>query len=259
MVRLPVSSAPYTEQQLMNLSCDELGKDSIINSCYLGNLGGTCTAANASESTKAYLRELLVDDGTYSNGTTEELEEGALHEDDSKGWYIMLDAQGDPIRCSHMQYASSIDAASISSRDNHKGEQVLSKPALFYGTLYFTTYQTSGQDSSCAPIGNAFTYALRYENGSATYDYVDRSLEKKDITDRYWKYSRITGIPSSPAIYFRNGEVYAVANIGDRTVGMGYVDPKKANDQDALPGPKIHAPGAGLQLFYWRDSNSQKE
>ena len=61
------------------------------------------------------------------------------------------------------------------------------------GTLYFTTYQASGQDSFCVPIGNDFTYAIRYENGSANYDYVDATLQKKDITDRYWKYSGITG------------------------------------------------------------------
>lgn len=287
MVRLPVSSAPYTEQQLMNLTCDELGKDSIIGSCYLGSLDGTCTTANASKSTKAYLRELLVDDATYPNGTAEELEHGALHEDDSKGWYIMLDAQGDPIRCSHMQYASSIDAATISSRDNHKGEQVLSKLALFYGTLYFTSYQASGQDSSCAPIGNGFTYAIRYEGGNANYDYNDISLNKKDITDRYWKYSGITGIPSSPAIYFRNGKVYGVANIGDRMVGLGGpVDSSGSGSgpgggsgsgpgggsggpgggsggpgglDGPKPGPELAAPGAGLQLYYWRDSNSQKQ
>ena len=69
-------------------------------------------------------------------------------------------------------------------------------------------------------------------------------------------YSGITGIPSSPAIYFRNGKVYGVANIGDRMVGLGRLDPNKP---DEPPSPELAAPGAGLQLYYWRDSNSQKE
>ena len=53
-----VTSAPYYEDDLLNLTCDELGVDSKINSCYMGTSlsdGTTCATASADVDMKIYL------------------------------------------------------------------------------------------------------------------------------------------------------------------------------------------------------------
>ncbi|MDD3815843.1 MAG: hypothetical protein PHZ02_14510 [Desulfocapsaceae bacterium] len=246
---VPVTSATYYENDLLNLTCDELGQDSIINSCYLGSPlpdGGTCAAASADVDMKRYLNSLLTDNAVY--GTTPALEYGATHENDAKGWYIVLDKQGDSAVCSHMTYPfTTISDDTSIDPDNHDGEQILSEVILYYGNLYFTSYQASISDP-CNPQGNGFTYALNYLNGSATFD-MDPvgDTPRKDVTDRYNKYTGIFGIPSGFTVITREGQAAAMASIGGAVKGPG-----------PGGGVIIPSPGMGLELFYWRDSNSQQ-
>jgi type IV pilus assembly protein PilY1 len=243
---IPVTSATYYEDDLLNVTCDELGKYSTINSCYLGTLlpdGTTCT--NADVDMKKYLNALLRDDAVY--GTTPALEYGAAHENDAKGWYITLEDQGNSTKCSHVTYFTTPNSSTTSSHDNHVGEQVLSQAILYYGYLYFTSYQPSTSDP-CNPQGNGLTYALDYLDGSAAFDLNPdlndvNYVEKKDITDRYNKYYGIVGIASGFSIINRDGHAAAWASVGSSLKGPG-------RDGD----PEIPTPGLGMELFYWRDT-----
>lgn len=237
-----VTSAPYNEINLLNLTCDELGKDSFINSCYLG---GSCDTSNPNAYMKSYLKSLLTDDAVY--GSPSDLEYGPAHENDAKGWYIVLADQGKTAVCDHVTYPTTIDASTGSAHDNHTGEQILSQAILYYGTLYFTSYQASIGDP-CHPQGNGFAYALNYLDGSATYNLNLSTNDNMDITDRYKKFDSIYGIPSGFTIVLRDGHAAAMASMGGAIIGPG---------PDPLNPYEIATPGLGLELFYWRDSNTQ--
>lgn len=241
-----VTSAPYQENDLLNLTCDELDKDTSINSCYLGPLGGACDATDTSEDMKTYLRSLLKDDAVY--GTPVALEKGPANENDAKGWYIVLPDQGQSLACGHVSYPTTIDSFTSTDHDNHIGEHVLSQATLYYGTLYFTTYQPSGDDP-CNPQGNGFSYALNYLDASATYDLTETTVGNYDITDRYKKFTGIHGIPSGFTIVVRDGHAAAMASMGGAIIGPG---PDPANPFE------IETPGLGLELYYWRDSSSEQ-
>ena len=241
-----ISSAPYQEKNLLNLTCDELGKDSTISSCYLGNLDGACDATDVSSidpSMKAYLKNLLKDDAVFGNPSA--LEYGFTNENDAKGWYIVLADQG---QCGHMNYSSTTQNSTSIDHDNHEGEQILSQAVLYYGALYFTSYQASISDP-CNPQGNGFSYALNYLDGSATYNLNDQSNGSIDFTDRYKKFIGISGIPSGFTIITSGGHAAAMASMGGAVIGPG-PDPDNPFE--------IGTPGLGLELFYWRDSNSQQ-
>jgi len=241
---IPVTSAGYTEDDLLNLTCDELGRDSSVNSCYLGSLDGACDSATADQDMKAYLRTVLRDDVVYNDPSS--LEYGSSYENDAKGWYIVLEDQGDSTVCSHVTYPSTIDNVSSIAHDNHEGEQILSKAILYYGNLYFTSYQASINDP-CNPQGNGFAYALSYLDGSAAYDLYYPEADNLDIADRYKKFTGIFGIPSGFTVIIRDGHAAAMASVGGSIVGPG---PDPANPFE------IDTPGLGMELFYWRDSNS---
>ncbi len=243
-----VSSAPYTEDDLLNLTCDELGESTVINSCYLGSLDGVCDSTadidTISKSMKAYLRTLLVDDPIFDDSGVEKLENG-VNENDAKGWYVVLEDQG--TACDHCDYLDDLSTANDSSRDNHRGEKILSKPVLYFNTLYFTSYQPS-YDDPCNPQGNGFVYALDYLDASAALNLNEGndgedSEPELDISDRYRKYTSIYGIPSGFTIVTRNGEAGAMASMGGMVVGPG----------ENGPGYQIPSAGLGLELYYWRE------
>ncbi|WP_457551912.1 pilus assembly protein [Desulfobacula sp.] len=228
-----VTSVPYKEDDLLNLSCDEL------------DLGTTLTTLNGI--TKNDLQEILRDDPSYNNYTL--LENGAANEDDAKGWYIVLEDQGDATECSHCTYSGTVEDTTTISRDNHDGEKILSKVNLYSGILYFTSYQPSISDP-CNPQGNGLAYSLNYCDGTAGYNLntlndsgTDDSF---DVTDRYHKVINIFGIPSDFAIVTRKGQAGAMSMMGGDIIG-----PKGQSDFT------IKGPGYGLELYYWREGNSQ--
>lgn len=233
---IAVSSYPYTEDDLLNLTCDELGADTTIDA--------------SAGFTKDDLLALLRDDPTYDADTTGNnpdwrLEAGSAHENDAKGWYIILEGQGDSSACSHCTYDAAIDAY---GRDNHCGEKVLCQPSLYYRTIYFTTYQPAFDDP-CNPQGNGFNYALNYGIGSASLNLNRDNSSSLDITDRYMKYTNIYGIPSGFEIVTRNGHAAALASMGGAIIGGG---------EGGGNAFEIPSPGLGLELFYWLEGNSEK-
>jgi len=240
-----ITSAPYFEKDLLNLTCDELGLDSQITSCYLGDLDGMCDASSADTDMKRYLKTLLRDNAVYPVTEGLELEQGATYENDKKGWYIVLNDQASSV-CGHMKYATLINDLTLNDHDNHYGEQVLSKPSLYYGTLYFTSYQAGGEDT-CRPIDHGYSYAINYLDATATYNLNYQSSNKKDITDRYKKFTDISGIPSGYTIITHKGKAAAMASMGASVAGPS---------PDPTPF-QIQTPGTGLELYYWRDTNSQ--
>ena len=224
----PVSSVSYKESNLLNVTCDEMGTDS-----------------NVTASTKAALKTKITDDATYDVSGVSTLEK-SIHENDAKGWYIVMEDQSS---CS-TTVAGTIDTSSATARDYHVGEKVLSPSTLYAGILYFTSYQPKKEDP-CRPQGNGFTYALDYCTGSAAYnlnknnDVSTTGAIKMTLTDRYNKYTNIMGIPSGFSIVTQGGQAGAMAMIGGKIVGP--------QGPDTL---KIKTPGQGLQLYYWRESNS---
>lgn len=230
-----VNSSPYTEDDLLNLTCDELGLNTV--------LAGKTSAQTWTY--KAGLNTLLTDD-VINTSTSDpmELAAGGNGENDAKGWYIILEKQGLSPYCDHCDYEATVDS-SDGGRDNHLGEKILSKFNLYAGTLYFTSYQPSLGDP-CNPQGNAFTYALNYLNGSAALNFntvndaaSGNNPTKKDVTDRYGKYTGIKGLPSGFEIVIRGGQAGAMASIGGSIIGGGE------------EGFQIPGNNGGINLYYW--------
>lgn len=207
-----VSSAPYTEDNLLNLTCDELGIDT--------TQAGLSNAETAEYKTNLYT--LLTDDVIDRSVTPENLEGRAspVKEDDTKGWYIILDQQATVDSCSHCTYKATIENTFVSDSDNHFGEKIFSRLTLYAGVVYFTTYQPNFDDP-CSPEGNGLTYAINYLNAGAalnlntTNDTHDDPadpespvVEQKDVTDRYRKEIGIKELPSALAPVFRGGEIF---------------------------------------------------
>jgi type IV pilus assembly protein PilY1 len=234
-VDVPVGSAPYTEKNLLNLTCDELGIDTVL----AGKAGAETWIYKTS------LKTLLTDDVVNKtvNGKMER-ESGGGGENDAKGWYIILEKQGLDTFCSHCDYEATV-ASSAGERDDHAGEKILSKLSLFAGNLYFTSYQPA-YDDPCNPQGNAFTYALNYLDGSAALN-LNSSNDastgddpvRKDVTDRYGKYFNVKGLPSGFEIVTRGGEAGALSSIGGSIKGGG-------ENGFEIPGPE-----SGIDLYYW--------
>ncbi len=227
-----VSTTPYFENNLLNLTCGELDETTVVS--------GT---------SKPLMRSFLKDDATYDVSGVLTLEDGT-HEDDAKGWYIILEDQGDSLACNHCKYPGTIDDATTSSRDNHNGEKILSKPDLYASILYFTSYQPS-TDDPCNPQGNGLSYAINYCDATAAYNLSTLNDPAGsyvlDVTDRYLKVNNIFGIPSDFAIITRKGQAGAMAMMGSNVVG-----PQGGSTF------KIKSPGMGLELYYWREGNSQR-
>jgi len=198
--------------------------------------------------TKAALQEILRDDPLYNNYT--QLENGSANENDAKGWYIILEDQGDAIKCSNCTYSGSVSDATTASRDNHDGEKILSKINLFSGNLYFTSYQPSISDP-CNPQGNGFAYSLNYCDGTAAYNLNAAndtiSNDQYDVTDRYHKVGNIFGIPSDFAIIVRQGGAGAMSMMGGDIIGP------KGGDEFSIDSPPF-----GLNIYYWREGNSRQ-
>jgi len=214
-----VTTIPYKEDDLLNLTCNDLDKGS-----------------SRSDAEKKALKIVLRDDAIYSPLGVDAVEDG-VHENDAKGWYIVFEDQGN----------GQCDTGYIT---NHNGEKMLSKPDLYAGILYFTTYQPAVVDP-CNPQGNGFAYSLNYCDATAAYN-LDTSNDSGstatyDIRDRSIQVTNIFGIPSDFSIVTRKGQAGAMSMMGGKIVGPS------GGDQF-----KIKSAGMGLELFYWRESNSQQ-
>lgn len=226
-----VSGVPYTEKDLLNLTCDELGSGTVIDL-----------------TVKTALRARLLDNAKYYDTllAKDALEKGRTHENDAKGWYIILAKQGDAGYCAAYTYPTTILTTDINSRDNHIGEKILSQPILYNKILYFTSYQPA-YSNACNPSGNGFSYALDYTSGAAALN-LNTANAAVDVSDRYRKYTGIHGIPSGFAIITREGHAAAMASMGGAVIGPGELK------GDA--GYEIPSSGSGLELYYWREGGS---
>ncbi len=226
----------YTENDLLNVTC---------------GIDGPYTDPKIVDPTvtKAKLRTFLTDDATYAPNpampTSLALENG-VKENDAKGWYIVLKDQGTCMTTSgQINYITN----DLTSTDNHTGESIDSQPILYAGIVYFTSYQPTSS-SSCNPTGNGFGYSLDYSTGGAALNLNllnDVNGTKVEITDRYKKYNAIYGIPSGFSIFTSGGDAGAMSMMGSQLVG-----PKGAGLF------QIPSPGLGLELYYWREGNSQR-
>lgn len=215
---ISVSSAPYTENNLLNLTCDELGIDTML----------AATDAAGTAAYKTGLNALLTDDVRNQTSTPNpmELDSGGNGENDAKGWYVILDQQATGSYCDHCTYKATIENTFTSDRDNHFGEKIFSRITLYAGVLYFTSYQPSFDDP-CEPEGSGLTYALNYLNASAALnlnlandahkdpsDPTSPLIEQKDITDRYRKTTSIKALPAPLSPVMRKGKTY-IPNFGE--------------------------------------------
>jgi type IV pilus assembly protein PilY1 len=221
---IPVGSAPYTEANLLNITCDELG----VNTVKKGR--------NKYETAikRIGLQTLLTDDVVNPVNLSDMELSGGGGEDDAKGWYIILEKQGLPTYCTDCDYAGKV-YTNVGERDYHFGEKILSKLTLFNKVLYFNSYQPAFDDP-CSPQGNAFLYALGYLNGNAAQnrnvanDSVGPDGEvivNRDVTDRYGKIG-VKVLPSEIQIIKQKG----FSN---------------------LPPVPIEKIDSGIDLYYWVD------
>ena len=162
------------------------------------------------------------------DSTLTETERQALRDtlDDTYGWYLKLDE--------------------IADSYPHAGEKVLSRPLIFYGISYTTTFTPISADP-CHPYGDAKVYALNYCDGTAALNYYqgndtgsgDDLVKKFDYRDRY----RIIGeaIPSSPEILIREGVVAVLSSVGGGLPGLGEGG-----------SPNVPQPEFALEFINWR-------
>ena len=245
----PVSTAPYDEGDLLNVTCDDLGVDTVL-------AGAT---PQQTWTYKTRLTTLLTDDVATINYSAPM--EDASTENDAKGWYIILERQGVSPDCDYCEYVDGVEST-IGGRDYHYGESVLGKLTLFDGVLYFTTYQPA-YDNPCEPQGNAFSYGLNYLNGAAALnhnkdneDASGNDPSDKSITDRYVKHTGVKGLPSGFEILVRDGRAGAVASIGGRIVGGGDGEEEEEEEKKKCPDgteycPDLNWKSEGIKLYYW--------
>ncbi len=194
-----VSSIPYSEDDLLNLTCDELGQNTVLTGAI----------------DKSSLEVLLKDDVVNVDFSDPMELDGGNGENDAKGWYIILEKQGETDLCGDCSYGTNLDNFTAAGSDYHFGEKIFSRITLYAGVLYFNSYQRNFDDP-CAPSGNSFSYALNYLNGSAAWDlntannYGDDNAPTaepiKDITDRYIKLRNIKALPATLTPIYRKGE-----------------------------------------------------
>ena len=205
------SNALTDETHLLNLTCNEL--DSFADA----NQDGT-PADSSDNDVMDGLFDILYGYQTYTGGDT------------CRGWYRILGEQGN---CTQ----DSVD---------HSAEMVLSRPTLFYGGVYFTTYQPVFNDP-CNPGGNAFLYAMDYNSGGAFLDLNSQNNTKNTLEDSYRKVENAT-IPSGIRVIIRGGKAAGFVSIGGALEGAG--EPGQSpNDESA--SSTIPSPPGGVIKILW--------
>ncbi len=156
------------------------------------------------------------------NSTYNQCESPSIYADrPANGFFRILDQQGS---CSGV------------TGDDHSAEKVLSETTLFYGNVYFTTFQPV-YDDPCNPNGNAYVYALTYDYGTAAlnYNYLNDEYGS-DLSDTYRKFENVS-IPSGVRILIRGGKPAAFFSAGGGILGVGDGD-EDENDYTSsdIPG-----------------------
>ncbi|MFO7559201.1 MAG: PilC/PilY family type IV pilus protein [Desulfobacterales bacterium] len=215
------TDAPATEKDLLNLTCDELDRNADVNQN--GILEYDADMGREDEELQESLFEILYGTQDYPgvNKTC-------------RGWYKVLGKQG---KCSQ---DISVD---------HIGEMCLSRPVLFFKTVYFTTFQPVFSDS-CTPEGNSFTYALDYSDGTASLDLKKKNsstaLADEGTLEDTYRILKKTGIPSGINVITRQGRATAIVSTGKGISGAGEEGFSETGHSSNIPAP----PG-GVQRLLW--------
>jgi|GEM_PF-184507 len=191
-----------TEVDLLNLTCDEL--DDEADADHDGDVD--------------------VDDDTRKLELKTILETPSI----CRGFYRVMDKQGPS------SYGGDCEQCS----DDHRGEQVLSQPTLFFKIVYFTSYRPVFDDP-CNPVGDAFIYALDYCWGTAALNLSDDNGTDQDIRDTYQIIAG-SSIPSGVRIITRGGHAAGLISAGGSVSGVG---------EDLTT--KIPEPPGGVSQILW--------
>ena len=207
------------EMDLLNLTCDELEIDAdglVTADVNQDNDGADGDVTDVDLQTD--LRDVLFGRTDYpSDGET------------CRGWYRVIGKQGD---CMEDTF-------------DHAGEKILSRPVLFFGVVYFTSYQPVFDDP-CNPNGNAFIYALDYSEGSAALNLnLTDDNEAGTLEDTY-QVIRNSSIPSGVRIITREGKAAGFVSAGGSIGGAGEEEDEDDGHSSTIPGP----PG-GVATILW--------
>ncbi|MBW1899789.1 MAG: hypothetical protein JRI61_12125 [Deltaproteobacteria bacterium] len=215
------TDAPASEKDLLNLTCDELDQNADVNQ------NGTLEYEDHSGRKDEELQESLFDI-LYGMRDYPSLNKTC------RGWYKVLGKQG---KCSQDITA------------DHVGEMCLSRPMLFFKTVYFTTFQPVFEDI-CAPGGNSFIYALDYSDGTASLDLEkmnsSAALADEGMLEDTHYILKNTGIPSRVNVIIRQGRATAIVSTGKSIAGAGEEGISETGHSSNIPAP----PG-GVQRLLW--------
>jgi type IV pilus assembly protein PilY1 len=125
---------------------------------------------------------------------------------------------------------------------DHRGEQILSQPTVFFKNVYYTSYQPVFDDP-CNPLGNAFIYAVDYSFGTSVFNYDDYNDtvegEIRTLRDTY-RFISGSSIPSGVRVIMRDGHAAGLISAGGALAGVG------EDGSTNIPGP----PG-GITPLLW--------
>jgi len=126
---------------------------------------------------------------------------------DNKGWYIAME----------------------------QGEKVLSRPAVFSGLVYFTTF-TPGETKDCKVAGGPRLYMVEFRSGGGATQFSNAAYLANTTSARYVQIG--SGVPSSPVI--------SVASKGNASVSAGTTG-------GGVYSRVIYSQGTNKQILYWRE------
>lgn len=208
------------ETDLLNLTCDEFETDAD------GSVTADVNQDNDGVDDDETDTELQAQLGDLLYGRVDYPRVGET----CRGWYRVIGKQGDCMEDSF----------------DHKGEKILSRPTLYFGIVYFTSYQPVFDDP-CNPNGNAFIYALDYSDGSAPLDLnLSDDNEAGTLADTY-QVIRNSSIPSGVRVITREGKAAGFVSAGGSIAGAGEEEDEDEGHSSTIPGP----PG-GVSKILWR-------
>lgn len=199
------------ETQLLNLTCDELdvGADT--------NQDNTVDSTNDTAAANSLLDILYGDRTIYGAGN-------------ARGWYKVMGLQGN---CTQEPF-------------DHEGEKVLSRPTVFAGVVYFTTFQPVFIDP-CDPSGNAMIYALGFSEGIAAMDLnIANDSGLANITDTFRTIGN-SSIASGVRILIRQGRATGLVSAAGSITGAGEAEGAETGNSTNILGQK-----GGISRILWQ-------